>query len=54
MTIVAEGIETPAAAELCAELGCDYGQGFRYAQALRPEDAADAVIKGIEGRFGPV
>lgn len=52
MTIVAEGIETPAAAELCTELGCDYGQGFRYAQALTPEDAADAVINGIEGRFG--
>jgi EAL domain-containing protein (putative c-di-GMP-specific phosphodiesterase class I) len=52
MTIVAEGIETPAAAELCTELGCDYGQGFRYAQALTPEDAADAVVSGIEGRFG--
>ena len=54
MTIVAEGIETPAAAELCAALGCDYGQGFRYAQALTPEDAAEAVINGIEGRFGAV
>ncbi len=51
MTIVAEGIETPAAAELCTELGCDYGQGFRYAQALTPEDAADAVVNGIEGPF---
>lgn len=54
MTVVAEGVETPAAAELCAELGCDYGQGFRYAQALTPEDAADAVLNGVEGRFGPV
>ena len=54
MTIVAEGVETPAAAELCAELGCDYGQGFRYAQALPPEDAADAVINGLEGRFAAV
>jgi EAL domain-containing protein (putative c-di-GMP-specific phosphodiesterase class I) len=51
MTIVAEGVETEAAAKLCTELGCDYGQGFRYAQALTPEDAADAVMSGIEGRF---
>lgn len=53
MTIVAEGVETAAAAELCAELGCDYGQGFRYAQALSPQDAAHAVVNGVEGRFGP-
>jgi len=51
MTIVAEGVETDSAAQLCAELGCDYGQGFRYAQALPPEDAAAAAIGGIKGRF---
>ena len=54
MTIVAEGVETPAAAELCADLGCDFGQGFRYAQALTPEDAAEAVVNGVEGRFAAV
>lgn len=51
MTIVAEGIETPAAAALCQELGCEYGQGFRFAQALEPQHAADVVGAGIEGRF---
>lgn len=51
MTIVAEGVETDTAAQLCAELGCDYGQGFRYAQALPPEDAAIAAVGGIKGRF---
>jgi EAL domain-containing protein (putative c-di-GMP-specific phosphodiesterase class I) len=51
MTIVAEGVETDTAAQLCAELGCDYGQGFRYAQALPPEDAAVAALGGIKGRF---
>ncbi|MCP2678315.1 EAL domain-containing protein [Maricaulaceae bacterium NA33B04] len=51
MTIVAEGIETDAAAKLCAELGCDFGQGFRYAQALAPEEAANAALHGMTGRF---
>ncbi len=51
MTIVAEGVETESAAKLCAELGCDFGQGFRYAQALPPEDAASAVLHGMTGRF---
>jgi EAL domain-containing protein (putative c-di-GMP-specific phosphodiesterase class I) len=51
MTIVAEGVETEAAATLCAELGCDYGQGFRFAQALSPEHAAEVVISGMDGRF---
>ena len=51
MTIVAEGVETQAAEILCAELGCDYGQGFRFAQALSPQDAAAAAVGGIKGRF---
>jgi EAL domain-containing protein (putative c-di-GMP-specific phosphodiesterase class I) len=51
MTIVAEGVETEAAERLCVELGCDFGQGFRFAQALTPQDAAAAAIGGIKGRF---
>lgn len=51
MTIVAEGIETDAAAKICLDLGCDYGQGFRFAQALVPQDAAEVVLSGLEGRF---
>jgi len=51
MTVVAEGVETEDAARLCAEMGCDYGQGFRFARALAPQDAADAVTAGLEGRF---
>jgi EAL domain-containing protein (putative c-di-GMP-specific phosphodiesterase class I) len=51
MTIVAEGIETESAATLCRELGCDFGQGFRYAQAMPPEEAASVVLHGMPGRF---
>ncbi|MCC5995933.1 MAG: EAL domain-containing protein [Oceanicaulis sp.] len=53
MKVVAEGVETEADAVLCTELGCDYGQGFRFARALAPEDAAEAAARGLEGRFAP-
>ena len=53
MAVVAEGIETEAAQTLCLELGCDYGQGFRFAPALSPQDAARAVTQGLNARFTP-
>lgn len=53
MTIVAEGVETEDAALMCAELGCDYGQGWRFSRALKPEDAAASVRAGIADRFAP-
>ncbi len=51
MQVVAEGVETDAAHALCLDLGCDYGQGFLYAQALAPQDAARVVTDGLKGRF---
>lgn len=53
MTIVAEGVETEAAAVMCTDLGCDYGQGWRFSRPLKPEDAAAAVRAGVDGRFDP-
>jgi EAL domain-containing protein (putative c-di-GMP-specific phosphodiesterase class I) len=53
MLVVAEGVETEAARTLCLELGCDYGQGFHYAPALSPQDAARAVTHGLKARFAP-
>ncbi|MEQ8404446.1 MAG: EAL domain-containing protein [Oceanicaulis sp.] len=53
MTIVAEGVETEDGAKLCADLGCDYGQGWRFSRALKPEDAAAAVTSGARDRFEP-
>lgn len=54
MTIVAEGVETAEMADLVAEMGCDFAQGFHYAGALDPEAAARAVRQGLAGRFaGP-
>lgn len=48
--VVAEGVEDEAAAELVAELGCDYAQGFMFAGALAPGAAAVAARDGLPGR----
>ena len=43
LEVVAEGIENATIAEQLQGLGCDYGQGFGYAQAL-PAAEAEAII----------
>ncbi|WP_417498308.1 EAL domain-containing protein [Maricaulis sp.] len=53
MKIVAEGIESAEAAEGLKAMGCDFGQGYRYAGALAPDQALLAVREGIAGRFLP-
>jgi diguanylate cyclase (GGDEF)-like protein/PAS domain S-box-containing protein len=39
MTIIGEGIETAAQSAFLIETGCEFGQGFRYSEALSAEDA---------------
>ena len=39
MEAVAEGIDTPELAELLADLGCNYGQGFHWAEPMSGDDA---------------
>ncbi|WP_138511706.1 EAL domain-containing protein [Maricaulis alexandrii] len=51
MKVVAEGVETDEAAQRLAEMGCHFAQGFRYAGALSPEAAGQAIRNGIAGRF---
>jgi len=43
LEVVAEGIENATIADQLQALGCDYGQGFGYAQAL-PAAEAEAII----------
>jgi EAL domain-containing protein (putative c-di-GMP-specific phosphodiesterase class I) len=38
MLVVAEGVETAAAAEIVGRLGCDRGQGYFYARAMPLDD----------------
>lgn len=42
---IAEGIETPAQAALCRELGVDYGQGFLYARPLAAAELPDFLAR---------
>ncbi|WP_203294818.1 EAL domain-containing protein [Maricaulis parjimensis] len=51
MKVVAEGVETEDAAHRLGEMGCHFAQGFRYAGALSPEAAGQAIRAGIAGRF---
>ena len=39
METTAEGIETADLAKKLTDLGCTYGQGFLYAEALPPDEA---------------
>ena len=41
IAIVAEGVETAGQAEMLADMGCGFGQGYFYA---RPEEAASAQV----------
>ncbi|CAN7565313.1 bifunctional diguanylate cyclase/phosphodiesterase [Phenylobacterium sp. LjRoot225] len=51
LEVVAEGVEDAATALRLQALGCDYGQGFSFSQALSPGDAL-AYIEAcdVEGR----
>ena len=43
MAVIAEGIETPRQHQLLLQLGCDYGQGWRFSQPL-DIDGAEALL----------
>ena len=52
----AEGIETPADAEMLCSLGCNVGQGFLYSKAVPASEVAGLVKRyaRAEGRARPV
>ena len=45
--VVAEGIETPAQHSQLLALGCRYGQGFRLARPLPPEEIGPVLERGV-------
>ena len=46
LTTSAEGIETPIQLDAVRRLGCRWGQGFLFAQALAPAELTDLLRRG--------
>jgi EAL domain-containing protein (putative c-di-GMP-specific phosphodiesterase class I) len=46
MTVVAEGVESEAQAERLAELGCGYGQGYRFAKPAARAESLELMLSG--------
>ena len=44
LSVIAEGVETPAQWRMLKELGCLYFQGFHFAQPLTPEDMVSWLL----------
>jgi Amt family ammonium transporter len=49
MEVVAEGLEEPSQVALLRAMGCDYGQGFYWSQAVSAEEAGRMVARA-DGR----
>jgi EAL domain-containing protein (putative c-di-GMP-specific phosphodiesterase class I) len=54
LSVVAEGIETPAVLDRLAAFGCEYAQGYQIAKPLSPEDFIAWVAKWRSGHAGVV
>lgn len=47
MTMLAEGIETPAQLERLREVGCELGQGFLWSAAVSEDEVADLLARPV-------
>jgi EAL domain-containing protein (putative c-di-GMP-specific phosphodiesterase class I) len=43
LDVVAEGIETAGQRQICADVGCRYGQGFLFARSMPAADTLDWI-----------
>jgi diguanylate cyclase (GGDEF)-like protein len=48
LEVVAEGVETPQQLARLRELGCDFGQGWLFAAAMPPQEAAALLERGLQ------
>jgi EAL domain-containing protein (putative c-di-GMP-specific phosphodiesterase class I) len=46
VTLLAEGIETQQQLRKLLRLGCDFGQGFLFSQAVAASEVPNALVEG--------
>ena len=52
-SVVAEGVESEADAQFLARIGCEYGQGFYFSQALEGAAALDYIARHYNTQAAP-
>ncbi|NJM27526.1 MAG: EAL domain-containing protein [Pseudanabaena sp. RU_4_16] len=50
MTVVAEGVETAEQLACLNRLGCDYGQGYFFAEPLDSQQATELILNARSHR----
>jgi hypothetical protein len=52
LRVIAEGIENSKQLDLIRSLSCEYGQGFLFSKAVRPDQAERLLLHGLASREG--
>jgi len=50
--VVAEGVETPEQADVLAELGCQFAQGYLWAKAMPIDELTGRLLHDLLGSLG--
>ena len=50
ISTVAEGVETAEDEQLIREIGCDFGQGYRYSRPISTDNFDRAFMDGLQPR----
>jgi two-component system CheB/CheR fusion protein len=54
MSVVAEGVETPAQLERLRAFGCDFGQGYLFGRPRKASDLREELRRGVPSELAVV